>query len=119
MAVPSESETLLSDKADLSDPALTNAFRKYFDRTSPLSNRVEYCGIALVGFDADFYPEERCVADDIASAARKEIEVWSANVGRRLSAEKLEHFEVQFFCIPLPSVDDFRSNFLEALGIAT
>ncbi|MDB2579285.1 DUF1837 domain-containing protein, partial [Tateyamaria sp.] len=47
---------LLSDKADLSDPKLTTAFKKYFDKNSPMSNRVEYCGIALVGFDAEFYP---------------------------------------------------------------
>src|SRR3954471_5323543 len=31
---------LLSDKADLSDPTLAAALRKYFDRSSPQSNRV-------------------------------------------------------------------------------
>lgn len=69
---------LLSDKADLSDPDLTAAFKKYFDKSSPLSNRVEYCGIALVGFDAKIYPssEIKVVADELVEAAKTEIDTW-------------------------------------------
>lgn len=57
---------LLSDKADLGDPRLSEAFKRYFDTASPLSNRTEYCGIALIGFDADFYPssDTRGVLED-------------------------------------------------------
>ncbi|WDR00858.1 DUF1837 domain-containing protein [Devosia sp. J2-20] len=110
---------LLSDKADLSDPSLTEGFKRYFDRTLPQSNRVEYCGIALVGFDASFYPasDARGIADEIVAAARDGLSTWAKSVGLRLSEEKLEHFEVQFFCVPLPSADTFRSAFLEALGL--
>lgn len=46
---------LLSDKADLSNPALTDALKNYFDKSSVMSKRVQYCGVALVGFDAPFY----------------------------------------------------------------
>ncbi len=110
---------LLSDKADLNDPELTAAFKKYFDRTSPLSNRVEYCGIALIAFDADFYPKDgvKAIADKIASAAKLEMKKWIKNVKNRVSAEKLESFDIQFFCVPLPSADGFRESFLKALGI--
>lgn len=109
---------LLSDKADLGDPRLSDAFRRYFDTTSPLSNRVEYCGIALVGFDADFYGpgDGRVVLDDMVKAAKSGMENWLKSVGRRLAAEKLEHFDIHFFCLPLPSVDDFRKAFLEVMG---
>ena len=67
---------LLSDKADLSDPNLTEALKRYFDKNSVKSKRVQYCGIALVGFDAPFYPggEAKAVADEIAEAARTELE---------------------------------------------
>jgi hypothetical protein len=110
---------LLNDKADLSDPLLTAAFRKYFDRTSPLSNRVEYCGIALIAFDADFYAEDKskAMADEILSAAKNEMQQWMKNVKNRLSVEKLESFDIQFFCVPMPSVDGFRGSFLKVLGI--
>lgn len=110
---------LLSDKADLSDPKLTTAFKKYFDRTLRLSNKVQYCGIALIGFDADFYPSDssRAVADEIISSARSQMTKWMKNVRKRIIEEKLESFDIQFFCVPLPSADGFRGAFLKALGI--
>ena len=112
---------LLSDKADLDDDALTSAFRKYFDKTSPLSNRVQYCGIALVGFDADFYPEEHTPTriEVMAEAATAAISKWSLSVENRIKIEKLESFEIEFLCVPMPSVQAFRDAFLAALGKTT
>jgi hypothetical protein len=40
---------LLSDKADLNNPRLTEALKRYFDKSSVMSKRVQYCGVALVG----------------------------------------------------------------------
>lgn len=110
---------LLSDKADLSDPRLTEAFKKYFDRNSPMSNRVEYCGVALVGFDADFYPADdvKAVADEIAEIAKAQMENWLKNISNRVVIEKLETFDIEFFCVPIPSADGFREAFLTALGL--
>ncbi|WP_114859744.1 HamA C-terminal domain-containing protein [Azospirillum brasilense] len=110
---------LLSDRADLSDPALTAALRKYFDRSSPQSNRVRYCGLALVGFGAPFYPKNdaQAVADEIAKAAREALVDWREKIGKSLTANKLESLEIEFFCIPLPSAQDFRDAFLEAMGL--
>lgn len=110
---------LLSDKADLSDPEITAAFRKYFDKTSPLSNRVQYCGIALIAFDADFYPggSAKVTAEEIVASAKLELNKWLKNVKARIKAENLESFDIQFFCVPVPSADGFRKSFLESLGI--
>jgi hypothetical protein len=109
---------LLSDKADLSDPALTEALKRYFDKTSPMSKRVKYCAVALVGFDAAFYPGDQiqAVADKMAEAARIELNKWRATIGTRLKKEKLEQVEVELFCLPLPSAEDFRAAFLKAMG---
>jgi uncharacterized protein DUF1837 len=109
---------LLSDKADLNDEKLTGAFRKYFDTSSPKSNRVEYCGVALVGFDCDCYPpkDAKAIADEVAEKAEAAIEAWSKQIKNRADAEKVHDIEIQFFCIPLPSADDFREAFLKALG---
>jgi hypothetical protein len=109
---------LLSDKADLSDPGLTAALKRYFDKTSPMSKRVKYCAVALVGFDAAFYPgdQAQAVAEKMAEAARIELKKWCATIGNRLKTEKLEQVEVELFCLPLPSAEDFRAAFLKAMG---
>ena len=109
---------LLSDKADLNDPNLTAAFRKYFDKTSPFSNRVEYCGVALIGFDASFYPpdSQKAVAAQLVVAAKQELEKWKIRVSSRISSEKLEQFDIQFFCVPIPSADGFREAFPQCTG---
>lgn len=110
---------LLSDKADLSDPILTDALKKYFDKSSVKSKRVQYCGVALVGFDAPFYPkdEAKAVADEIVGASRAQLSGWSNRIGDRLKVEKLDQMEIELFCIPLPSADGFRAAFLKAMGI--
>ena len=112
---------LLSDKADLSSAQLTEALRRYFDRSAVESKRVQYCGVALVGFDAPFYPStgSKAVADDIAAAARVELEKWRTRIGDRLAEEKLDDFEIELFCLPLPSAEGFRSAFLKAMGLET
>lgn len=110
---------LLSDKADLSDPNLTDAIKRYFDRNSTMSNRVQYCGVALVGFDASFYPgdDAKAVAEDIADAARLELQKLGPKIGERLMSEKLDQLDIEFFCLPLPSAEGFRSAFLKAMGL--
>lgn len=112
---------LLSDKADLSDAALSGALKRYFDRNSALSKRVQYCGVALVGFDAEFYPGDgvKGVAAEIATAARTELQIWRTKIGERLTSEKLDQFEIELFCLPLPSAEGFRSAFLRAMGLAS
>lgn len=110
---------LLSDKAELNDPTLTAALRNYFNRASPQSNRVRYCGVALVGFAVPFYPEKdiEAVADEIAEAARKALNDWQEKISTGLTANKLENLEIEFFCMPLPSAQGFRDAFLEAMGL--
>lgn len=112
---------LLSDKADLSDPTFTAALRQYFDRSSSQSNRVRYCGLALVGFKGAFYPDEntQAVADDIAKAAREALVGWTERIGKGLVKNKLEQLEIEFLCVPLTSAQGFRDVFLETMGLKT
>ncbi|MFD1766600.1 DUF1837 domain-containing protein [Sphingorhabdus buctiana] len=110
---------LLSDKADLSDPTVTAALRQYFNKDSKQSKRVKYCGIALIGFDAAFYPSDgvKAVAEEITKAAKTELENLKTRIGTRLTAEKLDQIEIEVLCIPLPSADGFRKAFLKAMGL--
>lgn len=111
---------LLADKADLSNPELTEALKRFFDKSSTQSKRVKYCGVALVGFDAGFYPADhvKAVAQELENAAREGLEGWRGLIGQRLSAEKLDQTEIELFCLPLPSADGFRSAFLKAMGVS-
>lgn len=111
---------LISDKADLSNPDLTIAFKEYFDRASPMSNRVEYCGISLIGFDAHIYESEepKELAYTVAERARTEVLSLLDSIATRSVAERLDTFEIQFLCVPFPSVEEFRRAFLTSLGIA-
>ena len=109
---------LLSDRADLNDPELTAAFKKYFDRTSAMSNRVEYCGVALIGFDTLIYDDDGSpgFAETVADRARAEVRELLDDVNARMIAEKLDNFEIQLLCVPVPSVEEFRNTFLASLG---
>ncbi|HET6409603.1 MAG TPA: DUF1837 domain-containing protein [Chthoniobacteraceae bacterium] len=111
---------LLSDKADLSDPQLTAALKQYFNKDSKQSNRVQYCGIALIGFEAAFYPVDgtKGVAAEIGTAAREQLEKLKARIGTRLTEEKLDQIEIELLCIPLPSAEGFRQAFLKAMGLS-
>lgn len=110
---------LLSDKADLSNLTLTDGLKKYFDKSSVMSKRVQYCGVALVGFDAPFYPKDdaKAVAEEIVEASRTKLTTWSSSIESRLKAEKLDQMEIELLCIPLPSAEGFRSAFFKAMGI--
>jgi hypothetical protein len=110
---------LLADKADLSAAELTEALKHFFDKNSPLSKRVQYCGVALVGYDGAFYPADqvKAIADEIAVAARAELKSWCPTIGQRLTTEKLEQMEIELFCLPLPSAEGFRAAFLTAMGV--
>lgn len=61
--------------------------------------------------------QAKAVADDIAEAARAALESWRATIGKRLKTEKLEQIEIDLFCLPLPSAEDFRAAFLKAMGL--
>jgi len=112
---------LLSDRADLTDEQLTGALRKYFDRSSPMSNRVRYCGVALVGFGVPFYPGEGAtvLADEITDAAKAALSDWVVRINKGIAKNKLESLEIEFLCVPLPSAQDFRDVFLKVMGLKT
>lgn len=110
---------LLSSFVDLDDPTVENAIKAYLDPDNPAFNRLQYCGLAFVGFDPDIYPpsDQRAVAEAIAAAVKTSIVDWRTHIGQRVLTERLEQFEIHFICLPFPSVDDFRSRFLSEMGV--
>lgn len=110
---------LLSDKADLDNPDLTRAFKVYFDRSNPKSNSVRYCGIALAGFSADLYSDksQSIKTAAVVAAAKVALKAWIKSVEKQIPDKNLSKVEIQLFLIPFPSAQEFRDEFLKALGI--
>lgn len=111
---------LMRDGIDLDDSELEEAIKHYLDPDDPMRNQLEYRGLCLVGFDSDAYPTEpnskelEQVKQDIETAfnARKD------QIQKRVTIERIHSFEIQVFCLPFPSVDDFRRAFRSELGLS-
>ncbi|QLA16667.1 DUF1837 domain-containing protein [Desulfolutivibrio sulfoxidireducens] len=111
---------LINEFADFSDQNLIAALKRYFDDDDAMSNKLRYCGVALVGFDCKGFPAkgETGVWETIEPALKAALPNWSAHVGKRIVQEKLESFDIHFICVPMRSVDEFREYFLSLLETA-
>jgi len=101
------------------NPDLEKILVRYFDLNDDLSNKLNYKGVCFVGFDDAEYPEnpmEKVTADLVATFQTK-IATWLQTTGKHIRKHvNLEKFEIHVFIIPFPSVQDFRTHFLQTLG---
>lgn len=111
---------LLQRHADLDDPALEAALKKYLDPDSNEYNSLEFRGLCLVGFDCDAYPTEPSTTQLAAMVAQigQLVPRWRGHVRRRIGEERLEAFAMHFLLVPFPSAEGFRQLLREQLGIA-
>ncbi len=118
-ATPERDLQLMRDGIELDNKLLEDALKHYLDPDDPMFNKMEYRGLCLIGYDSDAYPttpnskEMEQVKLDIERAfnARKE------HIEKRVTEEGIHSFEIQVFCLPFPSVDDFRKAFRYELGL--
>jgi len=108
---------LLRDHIELNDPRLEEAFRSYLDPDNILSNKVRYCGLALVGFDYPNYENlTKQVANQEVAAVSRLVQTWAAKVKSSVEKHELIGITMDLFCIPFISVESFRAAFLKRLG---
>lgn len=116
----SNSDVLLArDHLDTGNQELTAALRRFFQQDTLESSKIEIRGAALVGFDLNEYPEPfgtdlRTPADDVATA----IADWHKKIGARVSRNKIESFEIEVFCLPVPSVAALRDAVKKHLSLS-
>lgn len=108
---------LINEHADLSNPSLVAALKRFFNSDDPQSNKLRMSGIALVGFDCAGFPQDKDPGlwDDIELALRGSIPNWQSHIGKRVGEESLESIQIHFICIPMRSVEEFRAIFLKLL----
>jgi HamA len=108
---------LLRDNLDLGSEDLTDTLVRYFTADMPESGRLEFRGACLVGFSMNNYPS---LFQDNGASIREDIvdtmTQWTGRISTRVNDHKLESCEIEIFCIPFPSVDDFRSGIRISLG---
>ncbi len=110
---------LINEFANFDDTTLVNSLKRYFDQDDEKSLLMEHCGIALVGFDSAVYPAspQLDLIEDIDEAIRSRIPAWTKQIKNRIQKENLEHYEIHFICVPMKSVEDFRSYFLKLMEV--
>jgi hypothetical protein len=107
---------LVRDHFDPGDEEIKQALVKYFDDSQPESARVEFRGACLVGFMLEDYPDPadlETVRGDLATQIAK----WTERIQARIGLHRLERFELEVFCVPLPSVEEFRDKLRERLAL--
>jgi hypothetical protein len=110
---------LLGRHADLADEDLTAAIKTFLDPRHENFNKLEFCGLCLVGYDSEAYPQLNEVGDHdkLLAAIVEQIPNLKKSIARRLDAEKLMNFGFHVICVPFPSVEDFRSKLLVQMGL--
>ncbi|WP_157643529.1 HamA C-terminal domain-containing protein [Paenibacillus camerounensis] len=109
---------LITGNIDLCDEELESAMLRYLDPDDALFNKLQYRGICMIGFNEDVYPtspNQKTIEDVIGEVTQKHND-WLKKLQRRLiNRSPLDSYILEVFLIPFPSVEDFRSAFLEEL----
>lgn len=110
---------LMRDGIELNDIQLENALKKFLDPKDPMFNKMEYRGLCLIGFDTEAYPTKpNCKEmEQLKLEIEKVFEGRKKHIQKRVTEENIHSFEIQVFCLPFPSVDDFRLEFRKQLGL--
>lgn len=110
---------LLQRYADLDNPELEAALKKFLDPDSEAFNSLEFRGLCLVGFDCNAYPAgpSKTVLATMAQQIANALPGWKSHVAKRIVEEKLDTFAMHFLFVPFPSADGFRDMLREQLGL--
>lgn len=110
---------LVRDRLDAGSKQLTALLVKYFEKGTFQSGMVEVRAGCLVGFTLDNYPDPH---DSSSGAVVEEVQLaveeWHTRINERVKHHSLASFEIEVFCVPVPSVDDFRGALRARLGLA-
>jgi hypothetical protein len=104
---------LLRDWVDLGNTNLEKAICDYLDPDKAQSNLIKYCGVCVIGFDADDYGE---LLSDDGAKMKELVQSCCKSIQKAVEKRKLEKIRLDFFCIPCSSVEAFKAAFIERLG---
>ncbi len=110
---------LVRDNLDTGTEELTAALIRYFSQGTEESAKIEVRAGCLIGFNLDDYPDPM---DDSGRAIRadvqKSIDAWIERIGTKVGEHNLASFEIEVFCVPVPSVQEFRTALNNRLALS-
>jgi hypothetical protein len=109
---------LARDHLSVDDAEVALKLVQFFTSDSEEANHLHVRGACLVGFSRDDYKSP--YLDDgvtVDPAILAEIEQWTATLRSRVVDSKVDSVEIEIFCLPLPSADEFRTALRKALGL--
>ena len=95
---------------------MRQALRCYFDDTKPEAARIEYRGACLIGFELEDYPDLARGGEELCEQITARVVRWHQRIGKRVEDRNLAKFELEVFCVPMPSVKEFRLRLREKLN---
>lgn len=109
---PLERDLILArDGVDLADRELSLRIAKYFDSDEPESLRAEMRGACLIGFSkTDYSSPFEADGVTVTSEVRQLLDGWMKQISGRVKGQSVDKFEMEVFCVPVPSADDFREQ---------
>ena len=111
---------LLRTRVDAGDENATRMLAKYFMSDESESLSVQLRSACLVGFDLRDYPGPVESLDDVElKLIHSMIDVWHDKVKEHVGKNSLHDFEIDLFCVPMPSIQEFREAVLEELGFSS
>jgi hypothetical protein len=117
-----EQDLLLArQNINVGDIELSIRLAEFFDDDHLSAQKLEARGACLVGFEHSPFaqPFGDIDAKQVSEDTAAQIKKWSSAVQHRVTTRKLDSFEIEFFCVPLPSAAEFRAQIRAAIGIAT
>ena len=118
LGVAERDVTLLKINLDSGDPVLDDLLVRYFVEDAIEVTMREFRGASLIGFALDEYPDPGPGGATLPDELRSEIDKWYEAIGKRVVSEGIETIELEVFCLPMPSAEEFRRAFRNQLGLA-
>lgn len=111
---------LMRDGLILNDQDLLEALKHFLDPDDPMFNKMEYRGLCLVGFDSSAYPTSpnSKQTQNLKLNIERSFEKNKKEISNRVNSERLHSFTIEIFCLPFPSVEEFRKAFRNELGLS-
>src|SRR5690606_6225302 len=111
---------LISANLNVADDELKEALLLYFDKDHPASKRINYRGVALVGFTEESYPsiQNTKTQKELLEEISEKIEDWVGKIKQAIGKHAgLEMVEIHFFLVPMDNVNTFRDEFRKSLRL--
>lgn len=113
-------QILLRSHIDVNNTETEQIIRSLLDPKNTHHNKIQKRACCLVVFDSNAYPSKPNTKKtaELHDEFENKRTNWNAHIKKRLTKEEIENFFIDFFLVPVPSVQDFRHEFFKLLGFS-